>query len=65
VITPWISEKNANDCGMVMLNPSTFDLERFPSAKVQEPIEVKSSITNFVAVINYAINPPQGKCLLK
>ena len=65
VITPWISEKNANDCGMVMLNPSTSDLERFPLAKIQEPIEVKSSITNSEAVINYAINPPQGKCLLK
>jgi len=65
VITPWISEKNANDCGMVMLSPSTLDLERFPLAKIQEPIEVKSSINNKVLVLKYAINPPQGECLLK
>ena len=65
VITPWISEKNANECGMVMLNPSALDLERFPLAKIQAPIEVKSAMTNAVVAINYAINPPQGKCLLK
>ena len=65
VISPWISEKNANDCGMVMLNPSASDLERFPLAKIKASIEVRSSITNTVTNINYAINPPQGKCLLK
>jgi 4-amino-4-deoxy-L-arabinose transferase-like glycosyltransferase len=65
VITPWISEKNANDCGMVMLNPSASDLDRFPLAKIEASIEVRSSITNTKANINYAINPPQGKCLLK
>ncbi len=65
VITPWISEKNANDCGMVMLSPSASDLEHFSLAKMQEPIQLKSSITNTIVVLAYAINPPQGECLLK
>jgi 4-amino-4-deoxy-L-arabinose transferase-like glycosyltransferase len=65
ILAPWISDKDVQDCGMVMLNPSKEQLDHFESAKIQEPIRIINSITQVETVLEYAISPPLGDCHLK
>ena len=65
ILAPWISDKDVQDCGMVMLNPNKEQLDHFESAKIQEPIRIINSITQVETVLEYAISPPLGDCQLK
>ena len=64
-IAPWVSEKDVRECGMVMLNPTQAQLNHFANATLQEPIRIKNSTNQIETVIEYAISPPFGDCLLK
>ncbi len=64
VITPWIKESDVQDCGMVMMNPSEDQLQRFSQAKLQKPLQIYSKNSEILE-IQYAISPPQGNCQLK
>jgi Dolichyl-phosphate-mannose-protein mannosyltransferase len=64
-IAPWVSEKDVEACGMVMLMPNAQELERFSHAKLQEPIRVKNKQGSSETVIEFALVPPKGECKLK
>lgn len=62
---PWVSEESANQCGMVMIAPTLEEKERFPRAENQAPIVIHQADRKREVVVEWAILPPLGTCLLK
>lgn len=62
VLSPWVTSKMVQDCGMVMLAPSAQELERFAGAQVQEPIVIAARPNYGEVRMPWAILAPQGEC---
>lgn len=63
-LAPWITEHDANLCGMIMVAPTDEERQRFLKAEVQEPIVIKQPERNRTVTMSWAILPPQGDCPL-
>lgn len=60
---PWISKEAIHACGIVLLYPTQEMLRAIPTAEVQAPLVIPSTIKILAdKKITWAISPPQGNC---
>jgi 4-amino-4-deoxy-L-arabinose transferase-like glycosyltransferase len=65
LFAPWISERDVFECGMVMMEPTSEELRRYPQAEIYPPLVLGPPHFKRVYEIHFALFAPQGICHLK
>ena len=64
-LAPWVSEDDVKECGMVMISPTTEQLQHFSQAVVQTPITIPMKNHMGSISVPWALLAPGGVCRLK
>jgi 4-amino-4-deoxy-L-arabinose transferase-like glycosyltransferase len=64
-LAPWVTEKMANDCGLVMIAPSPQEIAKFPRVQMQPDIIIEKNALHSQGVLHWGLLAPLGDCSLK
>jgi len=64
-LAPWITDIDIHDCGMVLVEPTPQELDKYPRVLAEKILYIPSQNIKEPIAFHYAILPPQGECQLK